>query len=98
MAHFYSPYYAHHSDYYPATAAAAAVLSGSLLAAAAATSSAYKSPVFKFSPIVSRGSPPRSISPAEPADRRTSIAALRMRAREHSAAAATFNCLSSSTE
>ena len=87
MAHFYSPYYAHHSDYYPAATA----LSGSLLAAA--TSSAYKSPVFKFSPVVSRGSPPRSSSPASEPDRRTtSIAALRIRAREHSAS---FGYLSS---
>lgn len=88
MAHFYSPYYAHHSDYYPAATA----LSGSLLAAAA-TSTAYKSPVFKFSPVVSRGSPPRSSSPASEPDRRTtSIAALRIRAREHSAS---FGYLSS---
>lgn len=75
MAHFYSPYYAHHS----------------LLAAT--TSTAYKSPVFKFSPVVSRGSPPRSMSPASEPDRRTtSIAALRIKAREHSAS---FGYLSS---
>jgi len=87
MAHFYSPYYAHHSDYYPAASA----LSGSLLAAT--TSTAYKSPVFKFSPVVSRGSPPRSMSPASEPDRRTtSIAALRIKAREHSAS---FGYLSS---
>ena len=88
MAHFYSPYYTHHADYYPS------VLSGSLLAAAAA-SSAYKSPVFKFSPaITSRGSPsPRSVSPVDSDRRTTSIAALRLRAREHSAS---FSYLSSS--
>ena len=92
MAHFYSPYYAHHSEYYPA--AATAVLSGasgssSLLAAASA---AYKSPVFKLSPLVSCGSSPRSVSPVEPDRRTTSIAALRLRAREH---AASLTCLSS---
>lgn len=84
MAHFYSPYYTpRHSDYYPS------VLSGSLLAAA---SSAYKSPVFKFSAVTSRGSPPQSISPVDSDRRTTSIAALRLRAKEHSAS---FNYLSS---
>lgn len=82
MAHFYSPHYAHRSDYYPS------VLSGSLLAAAP---SAYKVPVFKFSPVASRGSPPRSASPVDSDRRTTSIAALRLRAREHSTS---FNCLS----
>ncbi|KAJ7381401.1 hypothetical protein OS493_001535 [Desmophyllum pertusum] len=84
MAHFYSPYYAHHSDFYPAV-----LRSGSLLAAA---SSAYKSPVFKFSPVVSRGSPPGTVSPVDPDRRTTSIAALRLRAREHTAS---FSYLSS---
>ncbi|PFX22111.1 aristaless-related homeobox protein-like [Stylophora pistillata] len=83
MAHFYSPYYAHHSEYF----SAAAILSGgngssSLLAS---TSVPYKAPVFKISPVVSCGSSPRSISPVEPDRRTTSIAALRLKAREHAA-------------
>lgn len=90
MAHFYSPYYTHHSEYF----SAAAILSGgngssSLLTA---TSVPYKSPVFKLSPVVSCGSSPRSVSPVEPDRRTTSIAALRLKAREH---AASLSCVSS---
>ena len=88
MAHFYSPYYApHHSDYFPSSV----LRTGSLLAAAAVASPVYKSPVFKFSPVTSRGSPSPSVSPVDSDRRTTSIAALRLRAKEHSAS---FNCLS----
>ena len=93
FGHLYSPFYTHHSEYYPS------VLSGSLLAAAAASSAGYKTPVFKFSPsITSRNSspplaPPRSASPVESDRRTSSIAALRLRAKEHSAS---FTYLSSS--
>lgn len=85
LDHLYSPFYTHHSEYYPS------VLSRSLLAAAAASSAGYKTPVFKFSPsITSRSSspplaPPRSASPVESDRRTSSIAALRLRAKEHSA-------------
>lgn len=92
LGHLYSPFYTHHSEYYPS------VLSGTLLAAAAASSAGYKTPVFKFSPsIASRSSPPlappRSASPVESDRRTSSIAALRLRAKEHSAS---FTYLSSS--
>ena len=92
LGHLYSPFYAHHSEYYPS------VLSGSLLAAAAASSVGYKTPVFKFSPSITRSSPPppappRSSSPVESDRRTSSIAALRLRAKEHSAS---FTYLSSS--
>ena len=78
MAHFYSPYCTPRpTDYYPS------MLNGSLLAAAAAASSTLKTPALKFT--ASRGYPPQSVSPIDSDRRSTSIAALRLKAKEHSA-------------
>lgn len=87
MPHYYSSYCpSMHSEYYPS------MLNNGSLLAAAASSSTFKSPVFKLTPATaSRLSAPRNILPVDSDRRSTSIAALRLRAKEHSA---TLNYLS----